>query len=249
MRVGLIVSARMGSSRLPGKTLMPVGDRSLLGLMLERLQGSAWAEGLVLATSREEQDDPLVPESERYGVRCFRGSESDVLSRVCEAARTFGFDVVVRLTGDCPLVDPAVVDRCVRVYAEGNHDLVTTKFNFPQGIDCEVVSRDLLERILTWSEDRRDREHVTLYLWNHRDRFRGLSVPAPKGLDRPDCVLTVDEEDDLARLRAVASAFGREGIVSATGEEIVAWLEDQPGMIRRRQVPPGWGRAEGTATC
>ncbi len=238
MSVGLLIAARMGSARLPGKALRKLGPFTALGLLIERLKSSRHAAGIVVATTDLHRDDAIAAAARNHRVSCFRGDAGDVLGRLSSTAQAHGFELTVRLTGDCPLNDPAVVDACVEAYRAGDYDYVTTKHNFPMGIDCEVLSTQLLRHLGRTCNDPAEREHVTLAIWRHPERFRCLSLAAPRGLARPDHVLTLDEEDDLRRLEAIVDHFGDE-IVRCPARDILDFLRSRPELIKTRAVPRG----------
>jgi len=141
MRVVALVQARMGSIRLPGKVLKSIVGRPMIELLLTRLSQSTELDEIVLATSEEKQNDQLQSVVESLGYRCIRGSEKDVLSRFYKSARCADADVIVRITGDCPLVDPGLVDRCIKGYKNSNVDYFsnTNPATYPNGLDVEVM--------------------------------------------------------------------------------------------------------------
>jgi spore coat polysaccharide biosynthesis protein SpsF len=200
-----IVQARMGSSRLPGKVLAPVLGRPLLDLMLERLRGTRSLDELVVATTREARDDPIVAVAEAAGARTFRGDEADVLGRYHEAAARVDAAVVVRLTADCPIVAPDVIDRVVGAYAERDDgvELVTNApprgRSYPDGMDVEVFSRDALERAHAHADAPGEREHVTPWFWREPARVVEVHLDPPHG----DVRVTVDEPADLELVSGV----------------------------------------------
>src|SRR5262249_13108735 len=146
-----IVQARTGSTRLPGKVLAQVGTRPMLAQQLRRLRDAVTLDEIVVATTTESRDDPVAEIAEAEDVRCFRGSESDVLGRYVGAARASGAEIVVRLTADCPLIDPGVVDRVtgLLVNGAGEYDYASNvvRRTFPQGLDAEALFVDTLERV------------------------------------------------------------------------------------------------------
>jgi spore coat polysaccharide biosynthesis protein SpsF len=166
---GAIVQARMGSSRLPGKVLLDLAGRPALDRLLERLERSRTLEAVVVATSRHERDDAIASLCTRRGTRVFRGSEDDVLDRYFRAATECGFSVIVRITADCPLIDPSLVDEMVRFFLARPEDfeLVTNRhpLTYPDGLDVDVMSLESLRR--AWSEAKTpyQREHVIPFFW------------------------------------------------------------------------------------
>lgn len=166
MKVVAIVQARMGSTRLPNKVMKPLMGVPMIELLLERLSKSNQIDQIVLATSSDPKNAPLVEHVERLGYACIRGSETDVLDRFLAAARQVQADVVVRITGDCPLIDAALVDQTIERFNTGNVDYLsnTSPATYPDGLDTEVFSMQALERAGRETQDTFDHEHVTPYL-------------------------------------------------------------------------------------
>jgi spore coat polysaccharide biosynthesis protein SpsF (cytidylyltransferase family) len=205
--IGVVVQARMSSARLPGKVLREVDGKPLLGYLLERLALARQPELTVVATSAQPDDDPVARLAGDLGVAVHRGPLADVGARLAAAADTFGLEALVRISGDSPLLDPAIVDHAVELFREGDWDLVTNVFprSFPVGESVEVLSRDALGRVLAASSAADDREHVTRYVYEHPESFRIRNF----GCDEPasEIRLAVDSEDDLRHFEAIVSAM------------------------------------------
>jgi spore coat polysaccharide biosynthesis protein SpsF len=197
----------MGSSRLPGKVLMELGGHPALGLLLDRLTRSGAAR-VVVATSIEAGDDPIEGFCEDRGVQVVRGSESDVLGRFIDALDQFPASHVVRITGDCPLVDPAVVDEVIGLHLRSAADYSTNVLprTFPKGLDAEVVRADALRVADAEAEDPLEREHVTPFLYRRPERFRLANLRS--GEDLGDERWTLDTAEDLDTLRSMVVALG-----------------------------------------
>jgi spore coat polysaccharide biosynthesis protein SpsF (cytidylyltransferase family) len=216
-RVGVIVAARMSSTRLPGKALLPLHGLPMIVFLLRRLRRTRLAE-VVVATTNLPADDPLAETVAAEGVAVFRGSEADVVGRYVAAARHFDFDVVARVTADCPFVDAGLADWCIDRTAQfGDFDLTTTKGCFPVGLDMEIYRADCMEALdrsgkLTTEE----REHLTLHFYNHGDEFAVRRIAPPDHWATSGRHFTVDTQDDYddAR-RLVASIGGREFSIPA----------------------------------
>jgi len=193
----------MTSSRLPGKVLAPVLDEPMIGRQLERLNRVRGLDRLVVATSIDQSDDALVAYLAGIGVPVIRGSLDDVLDRFISALDEYDPEVVVRLTADCPLTSPAVVDRVIAEFHESGLDYVsnTLQPTYPDGLDVEVVTADALRWVAANSDDVHEREHVTLGVYRRPDRFRVANVRGDEDLSY--LRWTVDEPDDLAFARAV----------------------------------------------
>lgn len=170
-RIVGIIQARMGSTRLPGKVLRPILGRPMLVWEVERLKRSRLLGTLVVATSTNSEDDAVVSVMQQTGVPVFRGDEDNVLDRFYKAAKEAGADVAVRLTGDCPLHDSAVVDEVVGRYTITGVDYTKQPENYPEGLDTEAFSFTVLEEAWKEAQLPSEREHVTLYIRNHPERF------------------------------------------------------------------------------
>jgi glutamate-1-semialdehyde 2,1-aminomutase len=196
MKVVAIVQARLGSTRLPGKVIAPVNGVPMIELLLSRLARSRKVDQIVLATSSDPKNRPLVEKVKSLGYDCFEGSEEHVLNRFAGAARLHGADVIVRITGDCPLVDPEIVDACVERLAESGADYCSNTLppTYPDGLDVEVFTRAALEAADAEAAQAYDREHVTPYLCNAA-KFSKASVTNVDDLSRMRW--TVDETADL----------------------------------------------------
>ena len=221
-----IVQARMGSSRLPGKVLLDIAGAPMLWHVVQRARRATTLDRVLVATSTATADDAVATWCVTTGVECFRGSEPDVLDRYYQAATQAGADVVVRLTADCPLLDPAVIDRVVTCFLTGSYDYVSNVAppTFPDGLDTEVFYLAALQR--AWQEAHKpsEREHVTPYLRQHPEFFRLGNVT--HSTDLSALRWTVDEPADLAFVRAVYSSEGTEcGL-----DDICALLAHQPTL-------------------
>ncbi len=201
-RVVAIVQARMGSSRLPGKVLQDLAGDSMLARVVARLRASTTVDDVVVATTSAESDDAVVREAERIGAGVFRGSETDVLARYAGAAIAARADVVVRVTSDCPLLDPMVVDRVVTTLGTGaDYASNTHARSYPRGLDVEALHADVLARIHRMGRSPSAREHVTAYVMERSALFAVRQVHAER--DDSDLRWTVDTEEDLALVRAL----------------------------------------------
>jgi spore coat polysaccharide biosynthesis protein SpsF len=203
-----ILQARMSSTRLPGKVMKLLAGRPMIERQLERLRRSTSLDRLIVATSDDVSDDPLAGHLQEIGVEVFRGPLADVLDRYVGAARAFGVQgVVVRLTADCPLADPGVIDAVVRLHAELGVDYVSNgrRRTYPRGLDVEVFGLDALLVAGREATDPYDREHVTPFIYRNPDRFTlGELVQAT---DESDLRWTVDTPEDFAFVERVYAAL------------------------------------------
>jgi spore coat polysaccharide biosynthesis protein SpsF len=197
--VGLVIQARMGSTRLPGKVLRPVGHLPLLGHVIGRLAMLSPSWPLVVATSTDGRDDAIAQWCEQAGVATFRGSEHDVLHRYVNCARTSGFDHVVRLTADNPFTDVPELHRLVQHHLAGSFDYTHSFGMMPLGVGAEIFTRAALERSHTEGREPHHREHVNEYIHEHPELFRIGVLDVPVDKRAPDLRLTVDTEEDWRR--------------------------------------------------
>ncbi len=213
MSVLVVLQARMGSRRLPGKMLMPIVDgRGALALMVERIRACAAVDDLVVATTVAPEDDALQKECSRLGVKCYRGSIEDVLDRMARAADLYPqAETIVRLTGDCPLHDPAVIARVIEAHLEGGADYTSNVAppTFPDGLDVEVISRAALMAASREASLPPEREHVTPFIRNRPQRFPARNVRCEE--DHSAMRWTLDEVEDLEMIRRVYAELASHG--------------------------------------
>lgn len=230
MTVLAILQARTSSSRLPGKVLAPILGEAMLARQIERLRRSTTLDKLVVATSESASDDALAAMCARLGLPCFRGSLDDVLARFHGAYLAHGpADHVVRLTGDCPLADPDIVDLVVRAHLESGADYTTNAIRptWPDGLDVEVMRSEILQRAHLQARLPSEREHVTPYIHKHPEWFRIKHVEA--AVDLSSMRWTVDEPADLAFVTEVYAALYPQNPAFDTAA-IVSLLERRPEL-------------------
>ena len=206
MKVVALIQARMGSLRLPGKVLRNIEGKPLIELLLKRLSKSKELDEIVVATSKSIENEKLQKFVESLGYRCTRGSEKNVLNRFFETAKLTGADAIVRITADCPLIDPQLVDDCVKLFKESSVDYVsnTDPRTFPDGLDVSVMKFSSLERANSEAISEFDKEHVTSYIRNSK-HFSKLSIKHSNDLSK--LRWTVDEIDDLNVIKNVFNHF------------------------------------------
>jgi len=209
MRTVILVQARMTSTRLPGKVLKTVLGKPLLEYQIERLQRVRLADAVVIATTTNDTDDPIVALCDRLSVSCVRGSEEDVLGRYYEGAIAHQADVIVRVTSDCPLIDPAIIDRVIQTYLDGAgaFDYVSNALQrtYPRGMDTEVFSFSALKEAYQESTAPPDREHVTPFINRRPERYRFGHV-----YDKTDTShhrWTVDTPEDFELIRRILESI------------------------------------------
>ncbi|MGG3887914.1 cytidylyltransferase domain-containing protein [Metabacillus fastidiosus] len=243
MKVAAIIQARMTSTRLPGKVLKKVNGKTLLEYQLERVKRSKLIDEIIVATTTNKSDDPIVSLCNQLSVSVYRGSEDDVLSRYYEAAIQYDADVVVRLTSDCPLIDPQVIDFVIQTYMD-NCEVVSYVSNcfertYPRGLDTEVFSFQALQQAYQEAILQRDREHVTIYLYTNPEKFRLMTVRNKS--DESQYRWTVDTIEDfelikniLEAIYPVNSQFTWKGILGLLNEN-PEWNEIN-AMIEQKEV-------------
>jgi spore coat polysaccharide biosynthesis protein SpsF len=204
--IGIVIQARMGSTRLPGKVLMPIGGRSLLTNILMRLTRLEQPVKTVIATSNDSRDDTIAAYGKQHGIAVFRGSEADVLGRYYQCASSFGFNHIVRLTGDNPFVDVEELDRLIRQHLGSKSDYTSSINNLPEGIGAEVFTFAALAASHTHGHAHHHREHVNEYILENPNCFRIAHLAVSKTNKRPDIRLTVDTPDDYHRACRIANA-------------------------------------------
>jgi spore coat polysaccharide biosynthesis protein SpsF len=228
MKIVAIIQARMGSSRLPGKVLTDLGGVAVLDRVLNRLARSRLMQESLVATTVEPADDAIVEHCARAGRKVFRGSELDVLDRYYQAARFIEADVVVRITSDCPVIDPEVTDATIRAFLDRSADYASNILvrTYPRGLDAEVMTVQALER--SWRESTKayQREHVTPYIYENPGKFKlhGIENDADCSQHR----WTVDTPEDLQLLRAIYARFG--GRDDFGWREVLELVESDPSL-------------------
>lgn len=195
----------MTSTRLPGKVLMPLAGKPNLERLVERLRRSAYVDDIVIATTTNSPDDAIVACAEQIGCKAWRGSEDDVLLRVLEAAQSVEADLIVEITGDCPLVDWRHVDHLIELYEDGGYDYVANNMErtFPRGFDAQVFSVKTLAEVNSLTSDPVDHEHVSLYIYNHPERYKLFNWAAEGKVARKELRVTLDTEQDYELLNTV----------------------------------------------
>ncbi len=228
-----IVQARMGSERLPGKILLDLMGKPMLEHLVERLSAAKTLHQIVLATSDKPADKPVVALAQQLGIGWFAGDEEDVLGRYLGAAEKYGADTVVRVTGDCPLIDPGTIDQAVDEYRQSKADYVSNVIErtYPRGLDTEVFSAAGLRQVAALVGPGPYREHVTLYMYRHPDEYTLKNVSARPPLNRPEIRICVDTGEDFTLIKTIYEALYRPGqIIDIT--DVMALFNDKPELIK-----------------
>lgn len=231
-KIVAIVEARMTSSRLPGKVLFPAAGKPLLGHLVDRLKMVPSVAEIVLATTINSADEPLVEFAREYGVTSFRGSEHDVMARVLEASEAVSADVIVSVTGDCPLVDPLIVEQVVQLFLINPCEYATNGHlhTFPEGMGVQVYKYETLKRSAAMTSDSGEREHVTLHIRRHPELFCHLYLPAPLDQYWPELHLSLDEVADYELLKKIIEHFN-EVTPLFSCRDIVLLLKNRPEWV------------------
>jgi len=209
MKTAITIEARMRSTRLPGKVLLPLLGRPMLERMIERLRRVRRADVIVVATTTNPADDAIVALADSIGVGSYRGSEIDVLARVLEAARSVDAELIVETTADCPLIDPGVIDQLIQTLVTNQVDYCANVLRptYPRGLDAQVFPTRVLAEVANLTTDPADREHVSLYIYEHPDRYRLLNVASGLPEDVAELRLTVDTPEDFELVTRVYEAL------------------------------------------
>ncbi len=207
--IGAIIQARMLSTRLPGKVLKKANGIPLLEMVFERAKKAKKLDKVIIATSTKKADDRIEEFCRKRNIEFFRGSEKNVLERFYLAAKKFGFKTVVRITGDCPLIDPETIDDAITRHFESKADYTSNVFErtFPRGLDVEVFSFGALEKAKNLAKKAGEKEHVTAFIYNHPEIFLLKSLKAEDWRKRPDIRLCVDTEKDFELVEKIFSKF------------------------------------------
>jgi spore coat polysaccharide biosynthesis protein SpsF len=210
MKIVATIEARMTSSRLPGKVLLPALGKPMLHHLVRRLSAAPSIDNIVLATTVNVTDEPLVAFAKEEGIQVYRGSEEDVMGRVIGAAEAGGADIIVEITGDCPIIDPDIVEQTIRMYLHHDAAYVSNALirSYPDGMDTQVYALEALKRSAAMTCDPLDREHVSRHMCKHPELFQHVHLVAPPSLHWPELGLTLDEEPDYRLLKKIIETLG-----------------------------------------
>ena len=233
MKILAIIQARMGSTRLPGKIMKEVNGKPLLLYQLERVKKSKLIDKIVIATTTTKKDDLIINFCEQYNVDCYRGSEEDVLARYYEASQQFGGEVIVRLTSDCPIIDPSIIDKTIKYYIDNlpYYDYVsnTIERTYPRGMDVEVFSIKALRKAFLESKLKADREHGTAYMYSKAYKLNIGSVS--NNLDLSKHRWTVDTIEDFKLIETILHNLNIENRMFKM-EDVINLLDNNPDWFK-----------------
>jgi len=233
MKIVATIEARMTSSRLPGKVLLPALGRPMLAHLTARLKAAPSIDEIVLATTINATDDVLVEFARQDGIKVFRGSEEDVMSRVIGAAESAQADVVVEITGDCPIIDPDLVEQTIRVFLRNEKAVYCANSffsSYPDGMDTQVLTLAALKKSFSMTDDPLDREHVSRHIVRNPQIFNHVYLIAPPSLHWPGLGLTLDEPADYDLILTLIENLGRDKPLFGC-EDVIHFLRANPQML------------------
>jgi len=231
-KIGITIEARMASTRLPGKTLKPLHGKPMLERMIERLKRVKLADIIVVATTDSTEDMVIVDLAKRLGIGWYQGSSEDVLDRVLQAAKKHEIDIIVETCGDCPVIDPNLIDREIEVLLDKNVDYVGCHLvkTFPVGLDAKLFTTKTLEEVANITNDPADRENVSLYIYEHPEKYKLLNIEAKGKQRRPDLRLVVDHQEDFDLLEIIYNEL-YDINPEFSYDDILGLLERRPELI------------------
>jgi spore coat polysaccharide biosynthesis protein SpsF len=208
-KIGAIVQARMSSQRVPGKALYKVAGKPMLQYLIERLEHCHSLDEIVIATSTEESDIPIADFCEEYGVACYRGSLQDVAGRFNDLLEICPFDGFVRINGDSPMFDQAIIERGIEIFRQNKFDMVTNVLvrTFPKGQSVEILRRDVFQNSYPLMREDEDLEHVTKYFYKHRENYEMFNFEANRNYS--EIQLSVDSPQDMDMFTAIVETMDR----------------------------------------
>ncbi|RXT04463.1 NTP transferase domain-containing protein [Ammoniphilus sp. CFH 90114] len=230
MKTIIIIQARMGSTRLPGKVLRPLGTTDVLSYVVARCQAVEKVSEVIVATSTLPEDEAIEQWCREKKVSCFRGSQDDVLLRYIECARERQPDYVIRVTSDCPFIDYHLMEQIMETMEKHPSDLVRVEGELPRGLVSEMFSFQALNYIHQHGYEPRHREHVTYYAYEYPEKFQAASFEAPRSMRYPQFRITLDTSEDYAMLQEVANHFADDMLVCA--QKVVDFLRDHPEVAK-----------------
>ena len=228
MKTVTIIQARIGSTRLPGKVLLPLGDSDVLAYAVARSRSVPGNDETVVATSVEEPDNAIENWCRGREVPCFRGSEEDVLAWYYECAKAYGADAVIRVTGDCPFVEYRLSRNLIVEMEARQWDYISVAGEVPLGIRPEIISFQALEWIHRHATEPRHREHVTYYAVEYEERMRTAKIEAPADVRHPHLRITIDTPEDYEVCRLAAERFAGDLLVPTPA--VLAYLNERPDI-------------------
>jgi len=228
--IGCIIQARLGSNRFPKKILQLLDENNtVLDYVLSQIKHSKFLDEIILATTIETQDDKIEEIAVNKKIKSFRGSENDVLSRYYSCAKKFSLDTIVRVTSDCPLIDPKILDKGIEIFCSNDYDVLTTNqpYTFPDGLGFEIFSLSAIEKIVTKANLASEREHVTPFFYNNSKDFKIFNYKNKKNQSKIRC--TIDYPEDLILLKKLVSRIKNRPILL---DDITLEFKKDPKLMK-----------------
>lgn len=234
MYIVAIIEARMNSSRLPGKVLMKAAGIPMLKHLVDRLKKVKLIDEIVIATTTNPKDIEIINFSKKKKIKFYRGSEEDVMSRVIEAAEKVNADLIVEITGDCPIVDTSLVSQMINIFLNNNVDYVNNVDirSYPDGMDVQVFKLETLKRSSVLTYNQKDREHVTLHIRKNPQLFSRINVVAPDELFWPKLGLTLDEYEDFILLKKIIENFFAKKKENFSCRDVLDFLNENEELLK-----------------
>ena len=234
MKIGAIIQARSGSKRLPNKHFLKIKGKPIIYQLIKRLKRVNKIRKIVISTTKKKEDDKFEKTTLLNKINIFRGSEKDCLGRVYKTAVKFKFDVVVFITGDCPIFDIGVVKKLLEIFFKKNLDYAGNSFirSYPDGMDAHIISIKTLEKIDKICNSKREREHVTLGIKRNSKKFKIYNLKAPRNLFWPSLALTLDVKKDFILIKKIIDHFYKQKKYYFSCKEVVQLLRKKRNWVK-----------------
>jgi len=236
VKVGIIIQARMGSTRLPGKVLKNLSENeTVLDILIKRMKLSKNTDEIIIATTPDQKNESIIDVAKSFDISFYIGSEENVLERYYEAAKKYNLDIIVRLTSDCPFIDPKILDDMIVFFKNNNYDYIRNvdeSTNFTIGFSIEIFSFKVLEKAFSLADNKLEKEHVTYFIYTHPEMFSLFSYNMENLKKIDDLRLTIDEEKDLIMCREVYKILKENGkSIDFSILDIINVIEKNPKLM------------------
>jgi spore coat polysaccharide biosynthesis protein SpsF len=231
-KISAVIEARMTSTRLPGKHMMLANGKPIISYLINRLKKVPSLDHIIMATTSNDTDNPLVELASKMNIDYFRGSEANVMLRVIESAESVSSETVVSITGDCPLIDPIIIEQAIQTFIQNECDYVNNAYipGYPGGMNVQVYSLDSLKRSYNMTTEPLDLEHVTSHILRNPKIFKHIYMIAPMDLSWPEISFELDEQNDYDFLKKIIEHFDTEEIFSC--KQVIDLLQENPDWVR-----------------
>lgn len=226
-KITAIIQARMNSRRLPGKVLMKIKNKEILWHVINRLKYSKNIDDIVVATTNHKEDDLILNFCKKYKIKIFRGSSTNVLDRYLKTAKRFQCSNIVRITADCPLIDPKIVDEIINIYKNSSYEMVSLGGEFPDGLDNSVFSYSTLKKISKYAKKKYEKEHILQAAYNNKKIFKILDYEKFHSLSYHRW--TIDEKEDFDLINKIFNSFTKK--IFYTGD-ILSIFNKKPSLLK-----------------